>query len=252
MGTVRVGVGGWSFAPWRETFYPASVKKKDELAYASRALTSIEINGTFYRTQTPEVFRHWRASAPKDFVFAVKAARATTHVGDAERAAQSVEHFLSSGITELGPALGPILWQFAPTRKFEEGWFSAFLGLLPDARDGVRLRHAIEMRHQAASDPRLLELLRERGVALALVERPDEPMRSDVTADFAYVRLESTVDEEPAGYRGADIASWAKRLRAMARGHDVFAYVIAGAKHRNPAAAQALIAAVGAHEGSAQ
>ncbi len=245
MGAIRIGVGGWSFAPWRESFYPASVKRADELRHASRALTSIEINGTFYRTQTRSVFEGWRASVPEDFVFSVKAARAATHVGDPDRTALSVGRFLSSGVTALGPALGPILWQFAPTRKFEAGWFAGFLELLPDARDGVRLRHAIEMRHPTASDPRLLELLRERGVALALVERPDAPMRTDVTADFAYVRLETTVDKEPAGYGGADITIWAKRFKAMARRHDVFGYVISGAKHRNPAAAMALIEAVG-------
>lgn len=244
MGAIRVGVGGWSFAPWRETFYPASVKRADELAYASRALTSIEINGTFYRTQTPSVFRSWRAAAPDGFVFAVKAPRAATYVGDVGRAGQAVERFLGSGVTELGDGLGPILWQFAGTRKFDEAGFGAFLDLLPAERDGVRLRHVIEMRHATASAPRFAGMLAERGVALALIERPGETMREELTADFAYLRLESSVDEERAGYPEAAISEWAERLKGMALEREVFAYVISGAKHRNPAAAQALIGAL--------
>ena len=245
MGAIRVGVGGWSFAPWRDTFYPPTVKRADELAYASRALTSIEINGTFYRTQTPAVFRSWRAAAPDGFVFAVKAPRAATYVGDVGRAGEAVARFLASGVTELGAGLGPILWQFAGTRKFDEAGLSAFLDLLPAERDGVRLRHVIEMRHASASVPRFAQLLGERGVALALIERPGEPMRDELTADFAYLRLESSVDEEAAGYPAAAISGWAERLGEMGRERDVFAYVISGAKHRNPAAAQALIGALG-------
>ena len=246
MGEIRIGVGGWSFAPWRQTFYPASVKKTDELPYASRTLTSIEINTTFYRTQTPAVFRAWRAMVPDGFVFSIKAARAAPYVNDVARAADAVERFLGSGVTELQAALGPILWQFAPTRRFDPEATARFLDLLPDERDGVRLRHVLEMRHPTTTDPRFASMLGERGVALAAVERPGEPMREEGTARLAYLRIETTIDAEPAGLAAATTTLWAARLRRLAQTRDVFAYVISGAKHRNPAAARALIEAVDA------
>ena len=235
MGEVRVGIGGWDFAPWRETFYPAEVKKAASLAYASRALRTIEINGTFYRTQTEATFRSWREAVPDGFVFSVKAARAATYSGDPDRVAASVERFLASGVRALGDALGPILWQFAPTRKFDPDWLGRFLALLP-----ADLRHAIELRHPTAADPRFASMLTERGVAIAAVERPGEPMRPERTAPFAYLRIETTVDEEEAGLPDAELKAWAGRLNEQAKGGDVFAYVISGAKHRNPAAAKAL------------
>ncbi len=235
MGEVRVGIGGWDFAPWRETFYPAEVKKAGALAYASRALRTIEINATFYRTQSQATFRSWRDAVPEGFVFAVKAPRAATYTGDAARAEKSVARFLRSGVEELGQALGPILWQFAPTRKFDPETMEAFLDHLPSA-----MKHAVEMRHPSARDPRLAEMLRERAVALAGVERPGEPMREERTAPFAYVRVETTVDEEQQGLPGRELTMWAQRLRERAAGGDVFAYVISGAKHRNPAAARAI------------
>ena len=244
MGEIRIGIGGWSFAPWRTTFYPTSVRASGELAYASRALTSIEINGTFYRTQTPSVFEGWRAAVPEGFVFSVKAPRAATYVGDLGRAGAAVERFLASGVTALRAALGPILWQFAPTRRFETDAMAGFLSLLPAERDGVRLRHAVEMRHASAADPAFAAMLRERDVARALVERPGEPMPEELTAGFAYLRIETTLDEEPAGWNAATVGDWAARLRRLAERRDVFAYVISGAKQRNPAAALSLIKAM--------
>ncbi len=267
-GTVRIGIGGWSFDPWRETFYPAAVKRADELRHAASVLTAIEINATFYRTQTEATFTHWRAQVPDGFLFAVKAPRAATYVNDIDRAASSVERFLGSGLLALGAALGPILWQFAPTRRFDVVSLGRFLALLPSERDGIALRHAIELRHETARDPALARLLSERGVALALVARPGVPPQVGLTAPFVYARLEETVDEQVRGYDAAGIARWAERLGCLADGRipddlaegtvgdlpergsrDVFAFVISGAKRRNPAAARALIEALAAPSG---
>ncbi len=260
-GTIRVGIGGWSFAPWRETFYPPEVRSADELRHAASVLTAIEINATFYRTQTEATFRKWRDAVPDGFVFAVKAPRAATYASDEDKQAASVERFLGSGVLALADALGPILWQFAPTRRFDPDRLGRFLALLPHARDGVALRHAIELRHETARDPALAALLASHGVALALVARPGARPPVAITAPFIYARLEETVDEQETGYDEAGLARWTARLRALAGGRippdfaddalgdapppgarDVFAFVISGAKHRNPAAARALLA----------
>ncbi len=262
-GSVRIGIGGWSYAPWRETFYPAGTKPAGELPYASSVLATIEINGTFYRTQSEHVFASWRASVPAGFVFAVKASRGATASSDPEKCGASIERFMSSGLGALGDALGPILWQFQPTRRFDAGFFERFLALLPDKLDGRPLRHVIEFRHPSGHDPAFAVLLAAKGAALALIARPDQTAFFVPGRDFTYVRIEETVDEQERGLPDADVALWADRLRALATGHvpddlapgllgkpppkkkqDVFAYVIAGAKHRNPAAARALDAAV--------
>lgn len=263
-GSVRIGIGGWSFAPWRQTFYPAGTKASDELPYASSVLATIEINGTFYRTQSEHVFASWRESVPAGFVFAVKASRGATASSDPEKCGASIERFMGSGLGALGDTLGPILWQFQGTRRFDAGFFERFLALLPDALDGRPLRHVIEFRHPSGHDPAFAALLAARGVALALIARPDQTAFFVPGRGFTYVRIEETVDEEEHGLPGAAVTLWADRLRALAAGgvpddlapglmgapppkkkQDVFAYVIAGAKHRNPAAARALTAAVG-------
>ena len=259
-GAIRIGIGGWRFDPWRETFYPPSVKRADELRHAASVLTAIEINATFYRTQTEATFRTWRGEVPDGFVFAVKAPRAATYASDADKQAASVARFLGSGLLALGDALGPILWQFAPTRRFDPETLGRFLALLPKERDGIALRHAIELRHETARDPALAALLAAHGVALALVARPGARPPVALTAPFVYARLEETVDAEETGYDEAGLARWTARLAALARGtiptdlvddalgeipppaaRDVFAFVISGAKHRNPAAARALL-----------
>lgn len=196
-------------------------------------------------------------------MFAVKAPRVATYVNDPEKARGSIERFLGSGLDALGPALGPILWQFAPTRSFEAERLETFLAMLPTALGGLRLRHAIELRHPTARDPALASLLARHNVALATVVRPGEAPVVAATADFAYLRLEGTEDAEPAGYAPDAIRRWAADLKTLAAGRipaafrahligtppkprptEVFAYVISGAKHRNPAAARALIAAL--------
>ncbi len=242
---VRIGIGGWNFPQWRDNFYPKGLRQADELPYAAARLGSIEINGTFYRTQTPETFRSWRAAVPEGFVFSVKAARGAAQRRDAAEAAPSIERFLGSGLTELGPGLGPILWQLPPGRRFEADTLARYLDLLPGERDGIALRHAIEARHESFATEPALKLLAERNVALVALDLdPDAPAPEagfPLTADFAYLRLQATRDEEPLGYAPKTLGAWATRLRALSRDRPVFAYVISGAKHRAPAAAEALI-----------
>ena len=243
MGAIRIGIGGWDFAPWRGLFYPKGLRKAEELAYASAHLTSIEINGTFYRTQSPETFRAWRDGTPPGFVFSVKAARAAAQRTDPEEARPSIEHFLGSGLTELGDKLGAILWQLPGGRRFDADTLARFLDLLPPERDGLRLRHALEAQHASFDNEGALTLLRERGIARVILDKEGVAAREDVTADHVYLRLQGTVDEETEGYAPAALDAWAERLGALARpkGREVFAYVISGAKHRAPAAAMALI-----------
>ncbi len=243
---VHVGIGGWTYAPWRDNFYPRGLKQADELAFAAARLGSIEINATFYRTQTPASFSAWAAATPPGFVFSVKAARAAAQRTDPEAAAPAIERFLGSGLAELGERLGPILWQFPRTRRFDGDAVSRFLDLLPSARDGVVLRHALEASHPSFATPQATELLRAREVALVIVDSekvsPEPPADPPLTAGFVYLRLQRSVDEQPLGYSEAALDGWAERIRHWSSSRPVFAYVIAGAKHRAPAAAMALAA----------
>jgi uncharacterized protein YecE (DUF72 family) len=245
MRQIRVGIGGWNFAPWRGPFYPPGLPAARELEYASRAVTSIEINATFYRTQSASSFRRWRDTAPEGFVFALKAPRAATHLRVLGEAAPAVERFLASGIVELGAKLGPLLWQFPPTRRFERDALAAFLDLLPAERAGVALRHAIEARHPTFADPAFPALLAERGLSAALVDSPKHPMIEQDEPPFVYARLQRTAEDEPAGYPPAALDAWAAKAKQWAGRRDCFVYFIAGAKVRAPAAAQALIARLG-------
>lgn len=236
-GEIRIGVGGWVYAPWRGAFYPPGLRQADELAHASRRVTTIEINGTFYGAQKPESFRRWREETPDDFVFSVKGPRYATHRRVLAEAGPSVERFFAGGVRELGPKLGPVLWQFMPSTRFERDDFAAFLDLLP--RDA---KHVVEVRHESFADEAFFALLAERGVAVATVEDEALPMLERATARFAYLRLRRAREAEPAGYTEAELDAWAARLDALAQAGDVFAYVINGAKVRAPAAAMALLA----------
>jgi len=245
LNAIRVGVGGWVYEPWNETFYPPGLPKARHLAHASRRLTSIEINATFYRTQAPATFAAWASQVPDDFVFAVKAPRAAAGRTNLAEAAPSIERFLANGLDRLGPKLGPILWQLTPQRRYERGALAPFLDLLPAELGGRPLRHVIEVRHESFADPAFADELRPRGVAAAMVDSEKHCFLDLATAPFAYLRLERSVDDEPAGYPPAALDAWAARLRALAARGPVFAYVISGAKHRAPAAAEALIARLG-------
>ena len=255
MAAIRVGIGGWVFPPWRGVFYPPGLAQSRELAHASRQVTSIEINGTFYGAQKPTSFRKWHAETPEDFVFSVKGPRYATHRRALGEAGSSVERFFGSGVLELREKLGPILWQFPPTTMFDEQNFSAFLELLPGKIDGRAIRHVLEVRHPSFAAPAFVDLLRRKGVALAFVDDKDRPAMQDVTADFVYARLRRSEADEPTGYPREALDDWVKRFRAWAEGgepadatrhhpdraksaaRDCFVYFINGAKIRAPAAA---------------
>jgi uncharacterized protein YecE (DUF72 family) len=257
-GQIRVGVGGWTFAPWRGVFYPDGLPHAKELSYASERLTSIEVNGTFYRSQTPATFRKWASEVPPGFVFAIKGSRFVTNRRVLKEAGESIERFLNTGVTELGSKLGPLLWQFAPFKKFDEADFGGFLELLPATFDGHRLRHVIEVRHDSFKAPAFIALLRKFGMAAVYTDHVTYPNIADVTADFVYARLQQGEDDVPTAYPPKQIGEWAARLKLWAQGkepsdlprvdtkaktapRDVFAYVIHEGKIRAPAAAMALI-----------
>jgi uncharacterized protein YecE (DUF72 family) len=256
---IRVGVGGWTYAPWCGSFYPKGLPHARELAHASRQLTTIEINGTFYRTQSPASFRKWAEETPENFVFTVKGHRAVTNRAKLAEAGEAIEWFLASGVTELGDKLGPLNWQLAPTKKFDQDEIEAFLSLLPKERNGRPLRHALEVRHPSFTSPASVDVARRHGVAIVYAESDDYPGISDSTADFVYARLQRCREAEDCGYPDRELDTWAERAKAWERGEhpaglpllaaegpaqrprDVFLFFIAGDKVRAPAAATALI-----------
>lgn len=241
-GRILIGVGGWNFEPWRETFYPKGVTQKRELAYMASKLGSIEINGTFYRTQKPATFAKWREETPDGFVFALKGPRYATNRRVLAEAGESIGWFVDSGIAELGDRLGPINWQLAATKKFDRDDIAGFLDLLPAEAGGLRLRHAIEARHPSFDDPAFLDLARERGVAVVLAGDSEYPRIEGGAEDFVYARIMGTVEGPAAGYPEEALDAWAAQARAWAAvGRDVHLYVISGHKAANPAAALALI-----------
>jgi len=262
-GTIRVGIGGWTYEPWRGLFYPDKHPKARELDYASRQLRTIEINGTYYATQKPATWADWAARVPDDFVFAVKASRFCTNRRVLADAGESIAKFVGQGLAELGPKLGPILWQFMGTKAFDPDDFAAFLALLPAAVAGVPLRHAVEPRHESFRDPAVPRLLRQAGVALVVADDETHPQFADVTAPFVYARLQRQRDDVETGYPEAELAVWAVAAEAWAAGdepadlayvarggaarqpRDVFLFMINGAKRRAPAAAVALQRRVG-------
>lgn len=261
-GSIKVGIGGWTYEPWRATFYPPGLPKTKELAHASRQVTSIEINATYYRTQSAQSFRRWAGETPDDFVFSVKANRFTTNRKDLADGRESMARFVESGITELGAKLGPILWQLAPTKKFDASEIEGFFSTLPRSQGHAKLRHVVEVRHATFQSPAFVVLARRYGVAICLALSDDYPLIADPTADFCYLRLQTTSAALETGYDAASIGVWAARLHDLAAGkpaaglplvgetpsaepRDCFVYLISGAKEKNPAAARALIAALG-------
>lgn len=239
-GTIRVGIGGWTFEPWRGVFYPDKLPQKQELAYAAKALSAIEINGTYYSTFKPKSWIDWRDATPDDFVFSVKASRYATNRKVLAEAGSAVERFLGQGLTELGQKLGPIVWQFMPTKKFDADDFGAFLDLLPKRQDGLALRHAVEVRHASFVTPEFYKLARAHNIAIVAAESDDYPEIDEASGGFTYARVMSSREELAAGLNDAELASIAKRAKTWAKSGDTFVFFIAGAKVRNPGAALAL------------
>jgi uncharacterized protein YecE (DUF72 family) len=240
-GKIHIGVGGWTFEPWRGVFYPEGLTHKRELEYASRKLTSIEINGTYYSSFKPDSWKKWRAETPDGFVFAMKASRFCTNRRVLADATQSVQRFVGQGLVELGDRLGPINWQFMATKKFDPEDIESFLKLLPRAAGKLPLRHALEVRHDSFKDQRFYELARKHNVAIVYAQDDDFPEIDEPTADFTYARLMTSQEKLKTGYKPADLDKWARKAKAWSKRGDAFIYFISGAKVRNPAAAQALI-----------
>jgi uncharacterized protein YecE (DUF72 family) len=255
-GTIRTGIGGWTFEPWRGSFYPSGLRQADELGYAASRLGTIEINGTYYRTQTPASFAKWRQSVPEGFRFSVKALRYAVMKKKLAEAGEAVERFIGSGLSELGDALGPIVWQMLPTRKFDPDDMDAFMALLPRKVDGLKLRHAMEVRHESFACTEFVDLARRHDVAIVVADHAEHPMIADPTADFVYARLMRGQDDIPTAYDDAGLDRWAGILQDWAAGRDpglpllgkpasesrrdVFAYIIHEGKVRAPAGAMAL------------
>jgi uncharacterized protein YecE (DUF72 family) len=258
--SIYVGVGGWVFEKWRDNFYPAKLPQKRELEYASTHLTAIEVNGTYYGSQKPESFRRWHDETPKDFVFTLKGPRFATNRRVLAEAGDSIKRFIDSGITELKDKLGPLNWQFMATKKFDAADFEAFLELLPKKAGSRALRHAVEVRHDSFKDKAFVKMCRDQDVAIICGADSEFPVIADVTADFVYARIMGTKAEQKLGYSKSMIGKWAERARRWETGEspqmellapaaakkkrDVFLFVISGAKAKNPAAAQAIIAAL--------
>jgi uncharacterized protein YecE (DUF72 family) len=257
-GSIRVGIGGWDYEPWRGTFYPPGLAKARQLEFASRALSAIEINATFYKLQSPELYERWAAAVPDDFVFAIKGSRFCSNRKVLADAGESVARFFSQGLTRLGAKLGPILWQMADSKRFDADDIARFLDLLPRQHDGMTIRHVIEGRHESFADPRFVDIARNGGIAICFDDKPGIPAIADASADFVYARLMGMSEEEPEGYDAATLDRWARLARTWAAGEaddlpklndaiapqprDVFLFMINGAKVRAPAAAQAVIA----------
>jgi len=241
-GKIRVGIGGWTFEEWRGgAFYPKGLSQKKELAYAASVLTSLEINGTYYSTFKPASWAKWRSETPEGFVFSVKASRYATNRKHLPAGAESIKRFLGQGLEVLGDRLGPINWQFMGTKKFDAAEFAEFLKMLPDKIDGVRLRHALEVRSPTFKDKKFYDLAKRHNVAIVFADDANFPEIDEPTADFTYARLMRSKEKVKTGYSGPELDAWAKRAKAWAKRGDVFIYFISGAKVRAPAAAQALI-----------
>jgi uncharacterized protein YecE (DUF72 family) len=263
-GRIRAGIGGWTYAPWRGVFYPKGLRQADELSYATSQVTSIEINATHYRLQSPKSFRKWADTAPDGFAFSVKGPRLVTQQKVLAETGNFIKRFFDSGLSELGDKLGPVLWQFAPFKRFDEADFAKFLEHLPESLDGRRVHHVVEVRHQSFQDPAFIRLLCDYGVAPVYVDSEDYPSVADLTGDIVYARLQKGADTIDTGYAPQALDDWAARAKVWAEGgvpddlpvvdaahkpeakpRDVFVYFIHEGKLRAPAAAVALIERLG-------
>ena len=243
MSDIRIGISGWTYPPWRGVFYPEKLRQKDELAYASSKFRTIEINGTFYGSQKPESYLKWYEATPKDFVFSVKAPRYITHILRLREVETPLANFFASGILRLGEKLGPVLWQFPPSMKFDEKLFAAFFAALPQDTDQAvllakqhdsrlkgktwletdkkrRLRHAVEIRHESFRDENFVKLLRAHHIALVCADTVAWPRLMDVTSDFIYCRLHGSEELYASGYDAAALRDWARRIRSWVKGSE--------------------------------
>jgi uncharacterized protein YecE (DUF72 family) len=245
-GRIRIGTGGWTYPPWRGVFYPDRLPQSKELEYASRALTAIEINATFYGRQKPKSWESWEKVAPEDFQFAVKGSRYCVMKSKLAETGEGLSGFFAQGFAALGRKLGPILWQFASRRKFDRDDIAAFIDLLPETLDGIALRHAIEPRHESFNDDKFFDLCRARNIAIVLEDSDQYPCIEADTADFAYARLQRMSEAIETGYDNAALDGFAERARKWQKdGRDAYIFMINGAKVRAPAAALALRQLVG-------
>jgi uncharacterized protein YecE (DUF72 family) len=259
---IHVGIGGWDYDPWRGTFYPEGLPKAKQLDYAGKHLTAIEINATHYKLQRPELFRRWAEAVPDGFKFAIKASRFCTNRRTLADGGEGIDRFCQQGFTELGDKLGPILWQFMPTKQFDPADFAGFLKLLPQKQDGVPLRHALEVRHDSFKSLAFVTMARDAGAAIVFADHDIYPEIADLTGDFVYARLQRSRENVATGYDEAALDRWADIAKGWAAGktpnglvyvtdtpapatpRETFVFFIAGAKVRAPFAAQALIGRV--------
>jgi uncharacterized protein YecE (DUF72 family) len=239
--SIRIGIGGWTYPPWRGVFYPPGLPQSKELEYASRQFGAIEINATFYGRQKPKSWEAWEKTVPEGFQFAIKGSRFCVMRSRLCEGAEGIGNFFAQGFSALGPKLGPILWQFAGRRQFDRDGIAGFIDLLPTEIDGIPLRHAIEPRHESFRDERFFELCRARNIAVVFEDSDEYPCIEADTADFTYARLQRMREDIPTGYDGAALDTFAQRARRWHKdGRDAYIFMINGAKLRAPAAALAL------------
>ncbi len=245
-GKIRIGIGGWTYAPWRGVFYPDRLPQSKELDYASEALRAIEINATFYGRQKAKSWEMWAKAGADEFQFAVKGSRFCVMKTKLAETGEGLGGFFGQGLAALGPKLGPILWQFASRRKFDRDDIAAFIDLLPEELDGLTLRHAIEPRHDSFNDEKFFDLCRARNIAVVLADSDEYPCIEANTADFGYARLQRMNEDIETGYEAAELEGFAERARNWVKdGRDAYIFMINGAKIRAPAAAKALQRLVG-------
>jgi uncharacterized protein YecE (DUF72 family) len=256
---IRAGIGGWTYEPWRGTFFPEKLPKTKELFHASRRVTSIEVNGTFYSTFTAKTFGKWFDETPDDFIFSLKAPRFAVNRRILGEAGPSIAKFFESGVSELKSKLGPILWQLPPFKKYNSDDIAAFFALLPQHIDGLTLRNVLEVRHETFLSKEFVAQARKANVGLVLADSPKYPLLADLSSDFVYLRLQDAQAEIETGYSRQALDKWAALAKSWAEGdepdafplnapkagkrasRDVFVYFINGAKERAPAAAEAFI-----------
>src|SRR6476469_5003519 len=226
-GKIRIGVGGWTYPPWRGTFYPHKLPQSKELEYASGALSAIEINATFYGRQKPKSWEIWEKVAPQGFQFAVKGSRYCVMKSKLAEASEGLSGFFAQGFAALGPKLGPILWQFTHYRRFDADDIAGFIDLLPEKLDGITLRHAIEPRHASFDDAKFFDLCHARNIAVVLEDSDDYPTIEADTADFAYARYQRMSEDIPTGYDDASLDAFAAKAREQSKaGKDVYIFMI--------------------------